>query len=35
LPWASSEAFEHEITDLAFLGELDRGLDTVARTACA
>ena len=32
---ALAEAFEHEIVDLALLGELDRGLDTVARIACA
>ena len=32
---ALAQAFEHEIIDLALLGELDRGLDAVARIACA
>ncbi len=32
---ALAEAFEHEIVDLALLGEFDRGLDAVARIAGA
>ena len=32
---ALAEALEHEIVDLALLGELDRGLDAIARIACA
>jgi len=30
-----AEAFEHEIVDTALLGELDRGLDAIARIASA
>jgi hypothetical protein len=32
---AFTQTFEYQIVNVAFFGELDRGLDAIARIACA